>query len=88
MSKGAIPVKYIVAIIFAIVVIAIILFMFFTHTGIFSDVVNKEICEANKLSFCFEWQRSGYNGKPEWDARCTGIGIPAPATEEECEEII
>lgn len=76
MSKGALPLPYIVAIIFAVIVIAIIAYMFFTHTGIFTVTVDEGYCEAQKLQYCYDWQRTGT--APTWDDRCTGIGVPAP----------
>lgn len=59
MSKGALPLPYIVAIVFAVIVIAIIAYMFFTQTGIFSKSVNEEYCGAKRLKYCFDWKVAG-----------------------------
>lgn len=53
MSKG-VATRYIVALILAVAVIAVVAYMFFTHTGIFSGVVTEKYCEAKKMEFCFK----------------------------------
>jgi len=86
MKKGAIPVKYIVAIIFAIIVIALIAYMFFTQSGIFQGVITEEVCEAQKARYCFEWSLAGEPNPPAggWDSYapgCTAIGVVDPGVD-------
>jgi hypothetical protein len=86
MSKGALPLPYVVAIIFAIIVIAVIVYMFLTQTGIFSITINEQYCDAQKLGYCYNWQTAGRNNPPEWDERCANIGVTAP-DEPACEQL-
>ena len=76
MSKGALPVPYLVALIIAVVIIGVLVYMFLTHTGIFQGTVSKEYCEALRFKVCFEWQKNNYAGSaPSWDGRCEKIGV-------------
>lgn len=86
MLKGYLPLPYIVALIFAVIVIAVIAYMFFTHTGIFSGTVSKEYCEAQKLKYCYDWQVAGEASPPTWNEKCTNIGVGAPDTTD-CETL-
>ena len=90
MRKGAIPVPYIVAIIFAIVVISLIAYMFFTHTGIFSGTTHKKYCEAKKLQYCWDWSQAGKSNPPKggwssYEPTCQGV-VDEP-TVEECSKL-
>jgi len=90
MSKGALPLPYIVAIIFAVIVIALIAYMFFTQTGIFSGVVNKENCEAKRLKYCFDWKIAGEANKPKggWANYAPGCtSFFADVTTPDCEQL-
>jgi hypothetical protein len=49
--KGSLPLPYIVALILGIAVIVIILFMFFTQSGVFTAAVDEKFCDARCLEF-------------------------------------
>lgn len=57
MTKGYLPVPYIVALIFAVAVIALIAYMFFTQSGLFSGTASKTHCSAKYFEFCLAWSR-------------------------------
>lgn len=69
--KGALPVPYIVALIFAIIVVALIAYLFFFHTGIFQVEIMRIYCEVTKLKYCFE--KPGVTFK-EYDPKCNYLG--------------
>ena len=78
--KGAVPIPYIVALIFAIIVIAVIAFMFFTQTGIFSGTASKEYCEARKLQYCWDWSIAGEQHPPQdgwgnYEPKCKDVVV-------------
>jgi hypothetical protein len=82
MRKAALPIPYIVAIILAITVIAVLVYMFLTQTGFFGRGVSQRFCEAEILRFCFDWQKTG--AKPNWGSDygkgCLEIGVLAPSS--------
>jgi len=89
MPKGTIPVPYIVALIIAIVVIAVLVYMFLTHTGIFSGTATAAWCQGKKVEYCFKWaQRSAdyaEDKRPteDWDSfapGCKDIGVGSPSS--------
>ena len=51
-SKGSIPMPYIVAAIFAIIVIVIIGYMFFTESNTSLNVFENAFCNAKCLEYC------------------------------------
>ena len=76
-KKGAIPVPYLIAIIFAVAIIAILGYMFFKQIGIFSGELTRAECEARKLTYCARWATSGCDPKvlpfgQEWDVYAKG----------------
>jgi hypothetical protein len=82
MSKGELPTPYIVALVFAVIIIAVLAYMFFTHTGLFSGTVSKSECEAVRIKYCLDWQMAGADKPPGggWDMYkkgCTEIGVTA-----------
>ncbi len=62
--KGAIPIPYIIAIIFGIVVIAIIGYWFFTTAGDIGSASQQADCETALFEFCISWIREGEANKP------------------------
>ena len=64
--KGAIPVKYIIALILGITVITIMGYWFFVLSGRFTATE----CDTKKTSFCQAWSLSSFTIKPSWDAMC------------------
>lgn len=88
MSKGALPLPYIVAIIFAVIVIAVVGWLFFTGVWEFPPITKKQWCEAQKLKYCYDWQKAGKEPTGGWDGYakgCKEVGINGP-TQEECEK--
>jgi hypothetical protein len=89
MPKGEIPVPYIVALILALIVIAIIAYMFFTRTGPFSNAADASVCKSKEHQYCFEWgvKSSSYqeDKRPKsWDEYapgCSQIGITGSAAD-------
>lgn len=63
-SKGSIPIPYIIAIIFGIVVIAILAYWFFTTTGGVGGATQEVECETALFEFCMSWIRNGEDNKP------------------------
>jgi hypothetical protein len=59
-GKGAIPIPYIVAIIFAIIIIVIIGYWFFTTSNTGSSASSATQCLVAKSNFCQDWIRRGY----------------------------
>lgn len=90
MPKGAIPVPYIVALVIAIVVIAVLVYMFFTHSWIFSGTATAAWCQGKKVEYCFKWsQRSAdyeTDKRPaswkDYAPGCTDIGVAEPSPED------
>ncbi|RLI73191.1 hypothetical protein DRP04_16100 [Archaeoglobales archaeon] len=64
MSKGAMPVPYIIAIVIGIIVIGVLAYMFVTKTGIFSGFTSEQECKAKLKVWCTQWQLSGFD--PLW----------------------
>jgi hypothetical protein len=64
LSKGSIPIPYIIAIIFGIIVIAVLAYWFFTTTGGVGTATQEAECEAALFEFCMNWIRAGEDNKP------------------------
>ena len=65
MSKGAMPVPYLIAIIIGIIVIGVLVYMFVTKTGIFAGFSGEKECYARAEAYCMEWSLHGWT-----DDRC------------------
>jgi len=80
--KGAIPLPYIIAIIFGIIIIAIIGYWFFTTSGGVGGSSQQAACQSAALQFCLDWIRSG-SESPELRelviAKCGPLDIPVPS---------
>jgi hypothetical protein len=77
MAKGEVPVAYIIALIIAIIIIAIVAYMFFTHTGIFEGSSIDAQCNAKRTQYCIEWHRVDptFSGTGiEWSTFAPGCG--------------
>lgn len=61
MTKGALPVPYIVAMIIAIIVIAVLVYWFFILSGQGGDEAIKATCRSKQLLYCSQWAVCGYN---------------------------
>jgi hypothetical protein len=60
-KKGALPVPYIVAIIIAILVIAVLVYWFFVLTNQGTTTSSETICRGKEIAYCTQWSASGYN---------------------------
>ena len=58
--KGALPVPYIVAIIIAIIVIALLIYWFFVLRNQGIDVATLAVCQAKLITYCSQWSSCGY----------------------------
>ena len=56
--KGAIPIPYIVALVLAIAVIALIVYWLFFSGGEFDRMIREKGCDAKKLAYCNEYKAS------------------------------
>jgi len=76
--KGALPVPYIVAIVIAIVVIAVLVYWFFVLSGQGGGTAIEQFCLAKRFTYCSSWAAVGYDpekqpGKKEfaeWAPEC------------------
>ncbi|MDI6798881.1 MAG: hypothetical protein QMD12_02710 [Candidatus Aenigmarchaeota archaeon] len=87
MSKGSLPLPYIVALIFAVIVIAVVGYLFFSGVWQFPPTAKQEWCNAQKLKYCYDWQQAGK--EPGWESYapgCKEIGIDKP-DKEVCEKL-
>lgn len=61
---GAVPVPYIIALVLAIIVIALIAYWLFFSGGEFGRIIAEKGCEAKKLAYCNEWKTTGTKPDP------------------------
>lgn len=59
-SKGALPVPYIVALIIAILVIAILVYWFFVLSGQGGSEATFRLCQGKLFTYCSQWSTCGY----------------------------
>lgn len=59
--KGALPVPYIVALILAIIVVALLGYWFYTVYIRGESEQSEGICRAKELAFCTQWSAAGYD---------------------------
>ena len=64
MSK-AVAIPYIVAIILAVIVIAVIGYFLFFKGGFFLGTANEQECRAREVFYCGQWAKSDYVTKPK-----------------------
>ena len=86
--RGAIPIPYIIAIIFGVVVLALVTYWLFFTESEFGNIVKEKICEGKMNRYCSDWRFSGV--KPthadsaitsyEFSASCTTIAQADPTT--------
>lgn len=60
-KKGALPVPYIVALILAIIVVALLGYWFYTVYIRSESEQSEGICRAKELAYCTQWSTTGYN---------------------------
>jgi hypothetical protein len=58
MNKGAVPIPYIIALVLAIIVIALVVYWLFFSSGDFGDIISEKGCEAKKMAYCSEYKTS------------------------------
>jgi hypothetical protein len=63
MNKGAVPIPYIIALVLAIAVIALIGYWFFFLSGQWSGQVTETQCTTHAITYCSDWKLTGYS----WD---------------------
>ena len=62
MSKGAVPIPYIIALLLGIAVVAIIGYWFFVLGGQWGGETNLQTCNTRAYTWCASWQALGYDG--------------------------
>ena len=62
MSKGAVPVPYIIALLLGIAVVAIIGYWFFVLSGQTGGEATLSTCNTRAYTYCAGWQVLGYTG--------------------------
>ena len=60
MSKGAVPIPYIIALLLGIAVVAILGYWFFVLSGLWGGEATLQTCRANAHTYCAGWQALGY----------------------------
>jgi hypothetical protein len=64
MSKGEVPIPYIIALVLAIVVIGLVVYwLYFTNVD-FLKTINEYSCRSKKDAYCNQWKLSGAAPKP------------------------
>lgn len=62
MSKGEVPIAYIIALILGIAVVALLGYWFFVMQAGGSASMNLEQCRAKAYEYCSTWASNGYSG--------------------------
>lgn len=72
--KGELPISYIVGIILAVAIIAVISYIFFTQSSSWQEVALQKYCEARAYEWCNK------DPKPPWpfDVKCSPPQFPEP----------
>jgi len=91
--KGALPVPYIVALIIALIVIAILAYWFFVLSGRSGTEADIKLCEAKAVTYCAAWAATRYGTNDEGnpvvgefkDEKCHNL-VPNIATDTWCKE--
>jgi hypothetical protein len=68
-SKGDIPIPYIVALILGIIVIGVIGYWFFVLSGKGGGTASEQFCRAKELTYCSQWSKCDYSTAPGTDCR-------------------
>lgn len=58
--KGALPVPYIVALVIAIIVIAVLVYWFVVLRGQGTSAVTLALCQGKLVNYCSQWSRCNY----------------------------
>jgi len=76
-KKGALPVPYIVAMILAVIVIAIVVYWLFFSAGEGGNAITDATCVAKKMKYCNEWRLNSWGEMPggdkEFSAGCNDV---------------
>jgi hypothetical protein len=102
MAKGALPVPYIVALIIAIIVIAVLIYWFFIISGKPWEEFRKDQCTARAVAYCTTWAPTGYaydeDGSPmlvgKWEEDklggegCAKDGIITTVSKDYCQTLL
>jgi len=59
-SKGDLPVPYIVALIIAIIVIAVLIYWFFVESNTSTNTGTALLCKGKLLAYCTQWATCNY----------------------------
>lgn len=91
MAKG-VAIPYIIALILGIVVVGILAYWYFGLAGKGGGTVATIECDAQKLSYCQEWQSLGFIGSPifaKYDENsCGSLGKDEPEKKANCKTIL
>ena len=60
MSKGSIPIPYIIALLLGIAVVAILGYWFFVLSGLWGGEATLQTCRTNAHTYCAGWQTVAY----------------------------
>jgi hypothetical protein len=73
-KKGAIPIPYIIAIIFGVIVLALITFWLFFTNNEFRTSITEKICEGKRSNWCSQYELTGKApGVSGFSAACSSI---------------
>jgi hypothetical protein len=72
-KKGEIPIPYIVALIFAVIVLALLAYWLFFSGGEFDKMLKEKMCETKKGAHCSEWKLTGEPEKEFSSYPCSSI---------------
>ena len=61
MSKGEIPISYIIAIVLGVIVLALLGYMIFSTYGPFRGAAAEATCKSQLLQYCSFWSAEGYD---------------------------
>jgi hypothetical protein len=86
MKKGAIPIPYIIALIFGVIVISLIGYWLTTQGSKTITTGNAAECNSKQYTFCIQWKNTAFRD----DARPPALGFDvtcAQPTKSTCEEL-
>jgi len=94
--KGALPVPYIVAIIIAILVIAVLVYWFFVLSNEGTTTSSETICRGKEIAYCTQWSATGYNpdsqpGKKDfslWASDCVSYSWAKSVNPTACRQVL
>lgn len=72
-KRGAVPIPYIIAIIFAVAIIVLIGYWLFSTNNEFSKVIKAKMCDTKKAAYCSDWRLSGTKPEMEFSTLCGNI---------------